>query len=271
MSSSQPPPTPTTMTRSAVWIAQMAAFNPVTQIVLGNANIIKALREDGIKEISGLISLSDEQVEDLTYLDPDPTNPTAYCLKKGEIGLIKSFIHFVHYHAEIGNPISDDWRSITQDEFDQFHCNTKYTRRFASLASLNTTAPSTPSTAPTPTPTSSHSAPYPIDLFKRGIKRDPTVYPTLKDELWNDNWHRSFANQARAQDLSDVLSAAYVPTTSAENDLFQEQQKYLYAVLEPRLRQLRVKPSSTSMRDPLMHKRPMQSYLTTTLHPPRGH
>jgi hypothetical protein len=67
----------------------MAAFNHVTQIVLANANITKALREDGIKEISGLISLSDEQVEDLTYLDSDPTNPTAYCLKKGEIGLIK--------------------------------------------------------------------------------------------------------------------------------------------------------------------------------------
>jgi hypothetical protein len=211
----------------------MAAFNHVTQGVLANANITKALREDGIKEISGLISLGDEQVEDLTYLDSDPTYPTAYCLKKGEIGLIKSFIHFVHYRDEIGNPIGDDWRSITQDEFDQFCCNTKYTRRFASLASLSTAAPSTPSTAPTPTPTPpSHSAPSPVYLFKRGIKRDPSVYPTLKDELWNDNWHRSFANQARAQDLSDVLNAAYVPTTSAEYDSFQEKQKYLYAVLE---------------------------------------
>jgi hypothetical protein len=57
----------------------------------------------------------------------------------------------------------------------------------------------------------------------------------LKDELWNDNWHRSFANQARAQDLSDVLNAAYFPTTSAEYDLFQEKQKYLYAVLESKV------------------------------------
>jgi hypothetical protein len=207
----------------------MAAFNHVTQNILANSNITKALREDGIKEIGVLISLSDEQVEDLTYLDPDPTNPTDYCLKKGEIGLIKSFIHFVHYRDEIGNPIGDDWRSITQDEFDQFRCNTKYTRHFASLASLSSP---TPSTAPTPTSTSSHSAPSPVDLFKRGIKRDPSVYPTLKDKLWDDNWHCSFANQARAQDLSDVLNAAYVPTTSAEYDLFQEKQKYLCDFLE---------------------------------------
>jgi hypothetical protein len=62
-------------------------------------------------------------------------------------------------------------------------------RRFVSLASLSNPVPSTPSPAPTSTPTSSHSsAPSPVDLFKRGIKRDPSVYPTLKDELWNDNW-----------------------------------------------------------------------------------
>jgi hypothetical protein len=141
----------------------------------------------------------------------------------------------VHYRDEIGNPIGDDWRSITQDEFDQFRCNTNYTRHFASLASLSCPTPSAPSTAPTPTSTSSHSAPSPVDLFKRGIKRDPSVYPTLKDELWNDNWHRSFANQARAQDLSDILNAAHVPTTSAEYDLFWEKQKYLYAVLESKV------------------------------------
>jgi hypothetical protein len=109
----------------------MASFNHVIQFVLANANITKALREDDIKEISGLISLSDEQVEDLTYLESDLTNPTEYCLKKGEIGLIKSFFHFVHDCEEIGNPIGDVWRNITQDEFDQFRCNTKYTRRLA--------------------------------------------------------------------------------------------------------------------------------------------
>jgi hypothetical protein len=106
----------------------------------------------------------------------------AYCLKKGEIGLIKSFIHFVHYHDEIGNPIGDDWRSIAQDEFDQFRCNTKYMRRFASPESLNKPVASTSTSvsAPSPAPASSYAAPSPVDLFKRGIKHDPCVYQTLK-------------------------------------------------------------------------------------------
>ena len=33
----------------------------------------------------------------------------------------------------------------------------------------------------------------------------------LKDEKLNDQWHRSFANQARAQDISDVLDITYTP------------------------------------------------------------
>ena len=51
----------------------------------------------------------------------------------------------------------------------------------------------------------------------------------------NDQWHRTFANQARAQDVSDVLDPAYKPSTPAEKDLFQEKQKYLYAVLESKV------------------------------------
>jgi hypothetical protein len=42
-------------------------------------------------------------------------------------------------------------------------------------------------------------------------------------------------NQARAQDVSDVLDAAYSPATPAETDLFQEKQKYLYAFLESKV------------------------------------
>jgi hypothetical protein len=42
-------------------------------------------------------------------------NPVAYSLRKGEKDLIKTFIHYVHYHDEIKDPIGDKWL-----EFDQF-------------------------------------------------------------------------------------------------------------------------------------------------------
>jgi hypothetical protein len=57
----------------------------------------------------------------------------------------------------------------------------------------------------------------------------------MKDELWNDNWHCTFANQARAQDVSDVLNASYLPPIPTGIDLFQEKQKYIYAILKFKL------------------------------------
>jgi hypothetical protein len=44
----------------------------------------------------------------------------------------------------------------------------------------------------------------PNDMLRR-IKRDATLFPTLKDEKYNYSWHRSFGNQESAQDVSKVL------------------------------------------------------------------
>jgi hypothetical protein len=128
---------------------------------------------------------------------------------------------------------------FTQEEFDNLCCNLKFMRVFASLSNLQpiliTPAASTPTPSSSPTSASSNSALSPVDIFKRGVKRDHSLYPTLKDELWNDNWHRSFANQARTQDFSEVLDPAYLPATPTEISLFQEKKKYLYAILESKV------------------------------------
>jgi hypothetical protein len=51
----------------------------------------------------------------------------------------------------------------------------------------------------------------------------------------NDQWHHTFTNIARAQDLSDFLNPKYTPLNSTEHDLFWEKQKFLYAVLEAKV------------------------------------
>jgi hypothetical protein len=38
--------------------------------------------------------------------------------------------------------------------------------------------------------------------------------------------------KARAQDVSEVLDPAYLPTTPTEIALFQEEKKYLYSILK---------------------------------------
>ena len=91
--------------------------------------------------------------------------------------------------------------------------------------------PPTPPVTLKPTPKIS----TPADHFRRGIKRDPSLFPVLKDEAQNDHWHRSFVNQVRAQGLSDILNPHYVPNSTEDRDLFDEMQKYMYAVLEDKV------------------------------------
>jgi hypothetical protein len=96
-------------------------------------------------------------------------------------------------------------------------------------------------------------------LFKRGIKRDFASFPTLKDDKQKDQWHRTFSNLARAQDLSDVLDENYSPITAADKDLFSEKEKFLYAVLEAKVEMAKGKPLYVVTRRITTHRRLMQN------------
>jgi hypothetical protein len=206
--------TSTTITRTAA----KAAFTHVMDNVIQNTNVTKALIDNGIKDIVALLILTDEDVDSLTYNDSDPNVITPHCINMGEIGLVKAFIHFVHYCKEINIPIDDQWLTITQDEFDQFRANLKnipiddqwltitqdefdqfranlkYTRRFAYLSSLQPLAMSISSPSP--------SNYAPVDMQKIGNEQEPSM--TVKDELLIDQQYGSFANTHGALDARNV-------------------------------------------------------------------
>jgi hypothetical protein len=136
--------------------ASKAAFVHVTDVIHEDSNITAAFKKGGIEDIPSILKLTDVTADHLTFLDPDHDPTITVRLRKGETGLIKTFIHFVHYREEISDPIGDKWLSITQEESDQFHVNLKYTRRFASLANLQpiVATPIALTPAPIPSPTS---------------------------------------------------------------------------------------------------------------------
>ena len=74
-----------------------------------------------------------------------------------------------------------------------------------------------------------------VNNLKKYIKRDQTLFPTLKDEKYQDSWHRSFVNQCRAQDLEEITNPTYVPQTVEEQEIFEWKQKWVYAVLESKV------------------------------------
>ena len=57
----------------------------------------------------------------------------------------------------------------------------------------------------------------------------------LKDDAMWDNWNRSTAAQARAQDISDVLDPSYIPPNQEARNLFIELKEFMYAVFEKTL------------------------------------
>ena len=62
------------------------------------------------------------------------------------------------------------------------------------------------------------------------------MFTLLKDEKQWDEWEHATKAQALAQDVADMLDPAYVPIGADQIALFQEKQKYMYAVFEKALR-----------------------------------
>jgi Reverse transcriptase (RNA-dependent DNA polymerase) len=203
-----------------------AAFDHVLDIVLdryGSKDLKEALVKEGYVDILQVLTIDDETISSLVYQDPEDETKTVP-IRKGDVGLLKCFKAFVHHRNVNGNPIADtDWVQLTQEEFDLFRIDPTNLLRVTSAATGSAKVTSV---------TSKYSM---VDIFRRGIKRDPSLFLSLKDEKYNDNWHRSFETQARAQDVHNVLNPNYKPVTQEEMDLFIEQQKYVYAVLESKV------------------------------------
>ena len=208
------------------------AFNHVLNIVLGRGDsspLKSSLLTEGITDIFDLITITDDVIDSLLYEDlatPGKTNP----VKKGDKMLLRCFLAYQLYLES--ESVDFDYKAITQANFDNFRISSAY--RDTINRPAPTTSLSVPA-APTTSASSNTSMYSPVAMFRRAIKKDPSLFPTLKDDKYHDVWHRSFNTQAVAQDVSDVLNETYVPTTSDDIALFSEKQKYLYAVLESKV------------------------------------
>ena len=70
--------------------------------------------------------------------------------------------------------------------------------------------------------------------FKKGIKREETAYPTLKDERYFDAFSRSLYITAKSHECEQVLDPDYTPS-NAEKDLFEAKQIFMFSVFDKHL------------------------------------
>ena len=68
--------------------------------------------------------------------------------------------------------------------------------------------------------------------FKKGIKRDASAYPIFKNERYYNTFIRHFKATAKAQGLKSLMDPNFTPGSDEyEQQLFQDQQDFLYSVL----------------------------------------
>jgi hypothetical protein len=209
------------------------AFNDVLDMVLdrGDSSSLKRSQiEDRITDIFDLITAMDDFIDSLAYKDPN--DKIFFPVKKGDKMLLRCFLAYQQsLEPATGNV---DYKAITQANFDS------YCIRPAYRTTLYQPDPAPSSSSPFPTSslatTSSHPSHYsPLAMFCRSIKKDPSLFPILKDDKYHDVWYWSFDTQAVAQDVADLLDETYVSITVDYIALFSEKQKFAYAVLESKV------------------------------------
>ena len=72
-----------------------------------------------------------------------------------------------------------------------------------------------------------------LNNFKKGTKRDASVYPIFKNDKYYDTFQRSFFANLKAQGLYDVADPDYDTESGDiyEQELFQGKQSFVYSVL----------------------------------------
>ena len=72
-----------------------------------------------------------------------------------------------------------------------------------------------------------------LNNFKKGTKRDASVYPIFKNDKYYDTFQRSFFANLKAQGLYDVADPDHDPESGDiyEKELFQGKQSFVYSVL----------------------------------------
>ena len=123
------------------------------------------------------------------------------------------------YYIQIDPQNYDEWHTTTPEKEIHFQTPSK-------LGSPTT---------PRSTVSSEASETYiTLTNFKKGIKRDASAYPIFKLQEWKvlQHFHSQFKATAKTQGLNSLMDPNFTPGSDEHGQqLFQEQQDFLYSVL----------------------------------------
>ena len=151
-----------------------------------------------------------------------------------------SIRHLIMLRKYIHHLVQDSHISVSSDatdhalEPDNFLHTTFHQFMSGKLNEITTSSPSPPPSVTTFYPRaapSTTSCSTQLLNFKRGIKRDVSAYPTLKDEKYYESFKRSVLVTARANDCEGILQPTFRPRGDADSlELFRLKNDFMYSV-----------------------------------------
>ena len=190
---------------------------------------VKALEQKGISKISQLTILTVQDINDLRY-DPGNQMPLEE-LTKWDKKSIKHFINFTLFKEETDNCVYShvDYLQWTAEMFDIFLCT--YALHYENLLARRQTTTTKISSFSTSTTTPQD---HELLAWDKGIQRDLTQFPTLKDPRYYDAWRRSVVALAKAQGVGDVVDLNFDVSTQGPTAiaLFGKKQDFMFAVFD---------------------------------------
>ena len=133
------------------------------------------------------------------------------------------WIAYLEYHVKQNNPITMDEEVLDIDP-------TEFIMWYAQHNSRAATTTPAPSTSTPMTPTASRVATTSTDLFKCGIKHDPSLFPVMKQDSQFRQWKLHTISLVKAQDCTKVVDMDYIPRMPDKQALFAQKQIYMYSV-----------------------------------------
>jgi Mono-functional DNA-alkylating methyl methanesulfonate N-term len=180
------------------------AFDHVMDVVLerdDTSPLKRALLKHGYVDIHSIHSLSDDDIDFLSYDEPGGLSDVP--ILPFEKVLILTFLDFVIHKYNVNDPIGNGWTKITREEFDDFKTTFKHLVHMKNDVFHLTTTCSPPSidlkskasTACSPSAPKTSSA---LTSFANGITSDQTLPPIIscKDEKLHQSCHSSLDKHA---------------------------------------------------------------------------
>jgi hypothetical protein len=169
----------------------------------------------GVLNASDSVSLEpDDYALVLFSIEPEGTEDLSLSMIQ-----VKKIVDLFSWYHQIVSPAITRWFELDIDIFSAWR----------------TQPPSLQVASSTASSSSSSSSSSAISDFRKSVKRSVGDYNVFKeDRLWH-SWHRHLLTTARSHNVDNVLNLSYKPSSQSEVALLNEQQRFVFSVLEQKV------------------------------------